>query len=117
MTREGTREIFHDHAQQCTLSPADTEHGWEALAAQHAYTGEGAWTAASPNGGLHFFFRYTEEASGLRVHTDLPCPGIDIRCNRGYIIVAPSFNQVLTDKSACQAGGAAATDVRETPVT
>ena len=49
----------------------------------------GTLTARTPSGGIHLFFRYV---AGLRNRVNVPAlPGLDIRNDGGYVLVAPSI--------------------------
>lgn len=63
--------------------------GMDSLAELEEVHGElpATLSATTPSGGCHYFFRYPE--AGVRCRTNL-MPGIDIRGDGGYVVVAPS---------------------------
>lgn len=68
----------------------------------------GAPIATTPRGGRHFFFRAPEDTQ-YRNSAGQVAPGVDIRANGGFIVLAPS----MTDKGRYEwADG----DLAETPV-
>lgn len=46
------------------------------------------WSVRTPSGGRHFYFLY--DGPPVKLSADLILPGIDIRCDGGYVIAPPS---------------------------
>jgi hypothetical protein len=66
---------------------------WEALQNDFQLSEWDTVSQKTPSGGLHLFFQYPEisDTQKVKTQTDLPgYPGIDIRGDGGYVLVAPS---------------------------
>ncbi len=57
----------------------------ERLAAEHGFEIPNTLTVATPNGGLHLYFKGTAQSSAGRI-----APGIDVRSCGGYVLVPGS---------------------------
>lgn len=47
------------------------------------------WTEETPRGGRHYYFKYPQTSEPIKYNKDIG-PGLDIKSDGGYIIVAPS---------------------------